>query len=124
MYSEKKIDEAKTLLSILESEGFINSVVEVDIEKLNEESLSIIINVNKGDEIIIKNVNYYGAKQLTQEEFNTVTANKEKQWASWWFGRSSGELKIDQLKYDSEEWMIYILKEVFRCNSSRSHIWV
>lgn len=102
MYSEKKIDEAKkTLLSILESEGFINSVVEVDIEKLNEESLSIIINVNKGDEIIIKDVNYYGAKQLTQEEFNTVTANKEKQWASWWFGRSSGELKIDQLKYDS-----------------------
>ncbi|KAB0620428.1 outer membrane protein assembly factor BamA [Aliarcobacter skirrowii CCUG 10374] len=102
MYSEKKIDEAKkTLLSILESEGFINSVVEVDIEKLNEESLSIIINVNKGDEIIIKDANYYGAKQLTQEEFNTVTANKEKQWASWWFGRSSGELKIDQLKYDS-----------------------
>ncbi len=24
-----------------------------------------------------------------------VTANKEKEFASWWFGQSDGEMKID-----------------------------
>ncbi|TLS94648.1 outer membrane protein assembly factor BamA [Aliarcobacter thereius] len=102
MYSPKKIKEAKKiLLEILEQEGYINSVVEVDIENLNDNSISIIINVNKGDEIIIKEQNFYGAKNLNVEHFNTVLANREQQWFSWWFGRSNGELKIDQLKYDS-----------------------
>ncbi|OCL85066.1 Outer membrane protein assembly factor BamA precursor [Arcobacter porcinus] len=102
MYSPKKVKEAKKiLLEILEQEGYINSVVEVDIEKLNDNSISIVINVNKGDEIIIKEQNFYGAKKLNVEHFNTVLANREQQWFSWWFGRSNGELKIDQLKYDS-----------------------
>ena len=36
MYTEKRVKEAKDkLLSMLESEGFINSVVETEVEKIN-----------------------------------------------------------------------------------------
>lgn len=102
MYSEKRVREAKAkLLDMLASEGLINSVVEVDTVKLNEESVAITFNVNKGDEIIIKKANYHGAKELEQSEFDDVTANKEKEFASWWFGQNSGDVKIDQLKYDA-----------------------
>jgi len=102
MYSEKRVKEAKDkLLGMLASEGYINSVVEIETEFLNEDSVKVTYNVNKGDEIIIKKANYHGAEKLTQKEFNQVTANKEKEFASWWFGQNDGEVKIDQLKYDA-----------------------
>jgi outer membrane protein insertion porin family len=103
MYTEKRVREAKEkLLSILESEGYINSVVETEIENINDKSLKVTFNVNKGDEIIIKKANYHGAKELEQNDFDHVTANKEVEFASWWFGQNDGEVKIDQLKYDSK----------------------
>jgi outer membrane protein insertion porin family len=102
MYTEKRVKEAKEkLLKMLESEGFINSVVETEIEHINDKSLKVTFNVNKGDEIIIKKANYHGANNLEQDDFDTVTANKEIEFASWWFGQNDGEVKIDQLKYDA-----------------------
>ena len=102
MYTEQRVKEAKEkLLSMLESEGYINSVVETEVEKINEQSLKLTFHVNKGDEIIIKKSNYHGSNNLEQDDFDTVTANKEIEFASWWFGQNDGEVKIDQLKYDA-----------------------
>ncbi len=102
MYTEKKVKDAKkVLLDLLENDGYINSVVETEIEELNEHSLKLTFNVNKGDEIIIKKANYYGSDKLDQDDFDNVSANKEKEIASWWFGQNDGEVKIDQLKYDA-----------------------
>jgi outer membrane protein insertion porin family len=102
MYTEKRVKEAKEkLLSMLESEGFINSVVETEVEKINEQSLKLTFNVNKGDEIVIKEAKYHGSNELEQDDFDNVSANKEVEFASWWFGQNDGEVKIDQLKYDA-----------------------
>ena len=102
MYTEKRIKEAKEkLLSMLESEGFINSVIETEIENINDKAVKVTFNVNKGDEIIIKKANYHGSDNLDQDDFDHVTANKEIEFASWWFGQNDGEVKIDQLKYDA-----------------------
>lgn len=102
MYTEQRVKEAKEkLLSMLESEGYINSVVETEVEKINEQSLKLTFHVNKGDEIIIKKANYHGSDNLEQDDFDHVTANKEIEFASWWFGQNDGEVKIDQLKYDA-----------------------
>ncbi|WP_228200570.1 outer membrane protein assembly factor BamA [Arcobacter peruensis] len=102
MYTEKRVKDAKKiLLNMLEEEGYINSVVETEIETLNEHSLKLTFNVNKGDEIIIKKANYYGSNELDQDDFDNVSANKEVEFASWWFGQNDGEVKIDQLKYDA-----------------------
>ena len=102
MYTEKRVKEAKDkLLNILSNEGFINSVVETEIENINDKSVKVTLNVNKGDEIIIKQANYHGSNKLEQDDFDHVTANKEVEFASWWFGQNDGEVKIDQLKYDA-----------------------
>ena len=101
MYTVDRIDEAKQkLLKELEKEGYINSVVEVDTEKISDESLAITFNVNKGDEIIIDTLNYFGAKNLQTKDFEGITANKEKDWFPWFFGQNGGELKIAELEYD------------------------
>lgn len=103
MYTEKRVEDSKKiLLDMLENDGYINSVVETEIEKLNEHSIKLTFFVNKGDEIIIKKANYYGANKLGQSDFDQVTANKEKEIASWWFGQNDGEVKIEQLKYDAK----------------------
>lgn len=102
MYTPQRVEDGKkVILDLLESEGYINSVVEIETEKLNENSLKVTYNVNKGDEIIIKKANYYGADKFDGDDFEEVTANNEKEFASWWFGQNSGEVKVDELKYDS-----------------------
>ncbi len=103
MYSEKRIKSAKEkLLKELEREGYINSVVEAEVEHLNEDSVAITFNVNKGDEIIIKKVNYFGSENLEASDFEPATANKEVEFASWFITQNSGELAAEQLEYDSK----------------------
>jgi len=102
MYTKERVEKAKeSLLNELQKEGYINSVVEIDKEVLNEDSLALTFNVNKGDEILIKKASYIGAKYLEQSDFDDVTANKEEEFMSWWFGQNSGELKLDQMSYES-----------------------
>lgn len=102
MYSPKRAQKAKELLlKELEKDGYINSVVEVEMEPITDGSVSLTFDVNKGDEIIIKKVNYIGSKNLDEDDFDPVTANKQEDFASWWFGQNDGELKVDQLEYDS-----------------------
>lgn len=103
MYSPKRVKKGKdALLKILEKEGYINSVVEVDIDKLNENAVTVTYNVNKGDEIVIKKVNYFGAKNLDEDDFEHVIANKEEEFASWFITQNDGELKAEQLQYDGK----------------------
>ncbi|RXK14306.1 outer membrane protein assembly factor BamA [Halarcobacter mediterraneus] len=103
MFSEKRVKAAKEkLLKELEREGYINSVVEVDVEHLSEDSVSITFDVNKGDEIVIKKVNYFGAQNLEDDDFEPFIANKEEEFASWFITQNDGELKADQLEYDGK----------------------
>ncbi len=103
MYSTKRVKNAKeALLKELEREGYINSVVEVEIDNLNENAVSVIFNVNKGDEIVIKKVNYFGSDSLEESDFEKITANKKEEFASWFITQNSGELNADQLQYDSK----------------------
>ena len=100
MYSVKRVNSAKeALLNQLKSEGYNDSVVEVTMEELSDQSVALTFNVNKGNEIIIKNVNYNGAVELDEGDFEPVTANKEQDFITWWFG-NDGELRLDQLQYD------------------------
>lgn len=101
MFTPKKIENAKkALLKELEKESYVNSVVEVEIEHLSNSSVALTFDVNKGDEIIIKKVNYFGSDNLDTSDFEGVTANKEADYFSWFFGQNSGEVKIDQLPYE------------------------
>ena len=102
MYTASKVKQAKEdLLRLLEKEGYVNSVVEIEIDQINEGSVALIFNINKGEEIIINQVNYHGAQNLDAGDFEEVTANKEVEFFSWFFGQNDGEAKLDQLEYES-----------------------
>lgn len=101
MYTEAKVEKAKdNLLKELEKDGFVNSVVEIEKETINEKSVSITFFVNKGEPVIIEKVNYIGSDNLDAGDFEDVTANKEKEFMGWFYGRNDGEAKIDQLEYE------------------------
>ena len=103
MYTEYKLKKAKkALLLSLEREGYVNSVVEVTIENINQNSVLITFDVNKGDPITITKIDFKGAKALSESEFNDVIANKEDdEYFTWFFGRNDGEMNFEQLEFDS-----------------------
>ena len=101
MYSTSKIKKVKKrLLLKLEQEGYINSVVEVEVKHISTNSVAIKFLVNKGKEVIIRKINYNGAKQLDIDDFEDVMINKQKESFSWWFGRNDGVIDFEQLEYD------------------------
>jgi outer membrane protein insertion porin family len=101
IYTKQRLDNAKqALLTELEREGYLNSVVEVTIETINEYSIAVKFEVNKGDHIILKEVNYQGAQNIKRSAFEDVTANKQEDSVSWFFGRNDGKLHIEQLEYE------------------------
>jgi len=103
MYTKQKIKYAKRILLLaLKQEGYINSVVEVNVKKLNDKSVTVHFDINKGDPIIIKHISYNGAKYLEQSDFEDVIQNKEEDCCfTWFFGRNDGEMQMDQLQFDS-----------------------
>jgi outer membrane protein insertion porin family len=102
MYTPQKLNNAKKiLLKALEDEGYINSVVEFEEIPINDQAIALTIYVNKGDEIIIRKANYYGAKELDGEDFDNVTANNEQDAIPWLFGQNDGKVKLEHLNYDA-----------------------
>jgi len=101
LFTKKKLESAKKkLLLELEKEGHVNSVVEITVETINKDSVALNFDINKGEEIIIKKVNYFGAKELDESHFEEVTANKEEDYVSWFYGQNDGEVKLDQLEFE------------------------
>lgn len=103
MYTKAKVKKAKeALLLALEREGYINSVAEVTVTNVNETSVLIKFDVNKGDPITITNISFKGAKALDKDELSDVIANKETDvYFTWFFGRNDGEMNFEQLSFDS-----------------------
>lgn len=88
------------IIQALEDKGIYGSVVEVNNVKI-EDSVSLVFNVNKGENIIIRK-SYYEGATLPKDELESLSANKERHswlgWLPWW---SSGELKLKELEFDN-----------------------
>jgi outer membrane protein insertion porin family len=101
LYDAKRIEAAKKrIVEALNQEGKIDSVVEVETEKLDNGSMSVKFIANEGEEIIIQELKYYGVSGLNPDEFDKVAANKERDFMGWLWGRNDGKLKIAELQYD------------------------
>ena len=69
----------------------------------------MVFDVNKGEKIKIKKLNFIGADQLSQGELETGIVNQEADLLGWIpFYFNSGEVKVDQLEYDA-----YRVKETY-----------
>jgi outer membrane protein insertion porin family len=111
IYDENKAKNIKeSITKKLESQGYFDSTVEVKNKELNPGSVQTDVIVNKGEQVYIKKVNLFGAKHFTYDEIKENLANREKQFAGWFFGRDDGKLKADQLKFDAGRIKEFYLK--------------
>ena len=102
LYDNRRIKKAtKTLIAKLESQGYYDTVVDVSTKKIGESSIAITFDVNKGEKIIIKKMNFVGAKELDKSDIQTDLANKEEDTLGWMPWRNNGEAAVDQLEYDA-----------------------
>ncbi|MDE7235694.1 MAG: outer membrane protein assembly factor BamA, partial [Helicobacter japonicus] len=101
-YDETKLSRAKVVIrTILEYQGYYGTVVETDMTKVgNDGAYAITFNVNRGENIIIKNAMYDGRKKLKVKEVEELSANRQKQFMGWLWGRNDGKLKLADLEYD------------------------
>ena len=102
VYDEIKIaNTRKRIISLLESQGFYNTVVEVKTEEISQNALKVTLEINKGEEIIIRKANYYGREGLKVSRIESSTANKERDFLGWMWGFNSGKLQVNEIENDA-----------------------
>lgn len=100
LYDAVKIQQAKKkLIKKIESEGYYDTVVEVEVEP-KDESIALLFEVNKGEKIYIDNIDFSGANRVDTDELESALANQEEDFMGWLPGLNSGVAHIEQLPYD------------------------
>lgn len=102
LYDEREMNRAKeALISKLEAEGYYDTVVEISKVPVGENSVALTFEVNKGEKIKIKKINFTGAKELGTSDLEFDLANKEEDFLGWMPFMNNGVARIDQLEYDA-----------------------
>jgi outer membrane protein insertion porin family len=102
LYDERRIRKAKkALIANLEAKGFYDTVVDVSTKAVGDASVAIVFDVNKGEKIIVKKMNFVGAKSLSKSELQTDLVSKEADTLGWMPWRNTGEATVGQLEYDA-----------------------
>ncbi len=112
LYDEALVNNAKKhMIAQLESQGSYDTVVEVKTAAVGEGAVSVVFNVNKGEKIKIKKLNFIGASKLDKSTLEEGIVNQEEDVMGWLPMLSNGEVKVDQLEYDA-----YRVKETYMKN--------
>ena len=103
MYDEVAIARAKERVKqYYEVKGFFDTVVETKALPVheNQKSVQVVFMVNRGENIIIENVNLVGADKLDYGDIEPAVANKERELFGWLWGFNDGKVKIHELPND------------------------
>jgi len=102
LYDNRRAQKAKeTIIERLEAKGYYDTVVELSTEPIGESSIALTFDVNKGEKIKIKKINFVGADELGQGDLELDLANKEADFLGWMPFLNNGVARIDQLEYDA-----------------------
>lgn len=102
LYDARKVEAAKKrLIKKIEAEGYYDTIVEVDVEP-KEDSIALVFNVNKGEKIYIKKIDFEGAKKVDTDDIETSLANQEEDFMGWFPGLHNGVAHLDQLNFDGK----------------------
>ena len=103
LYDEMHVERAKkTMQAALEAKGNYDSVVEVTTKPVGKNAVALTFDVNKGEKIKIKKLNFIGAKALDKSELEDSLVNQEEDALGFIpFFFHNGEVKVDQLEYDA-----------------------
>ena len=85
LYDEGVVKEAAERIRMYyEVRGYFDTVVETSTKDLNNTtSLQLDFEVNRGENIIIQNVNLIGSQKLSYSNVEPFIANKEKEFMGW-----------------------------------------
>ncbi len=113
LYDESKIKEAKkSIIASLEEQGYYDSVVEISSDQKSKNSIALKFEVNKGEKIIVRKINFIGIRTFEADKLQSLMANKERDSLGWFpFGFNDGVAKVDQLELDS-----FRAKEIYMQN--------
>lgn len=103
LYDESVVKEAAERMRMFyEVRGYFDTIVEFSTEPLsNSSGLQLNFEVNRGENIIIKNVHLSGSEKLDYGDVEPMIANKEKEFMGWMWGRNDGTLRAFELSNDS-----------------------
>ncbi|EAL6793012.1 outer membrane protein assembly factor BamA [Campylobacter jejuni] len=103
LLDEGSIKEAiERIKAYYEAKSYFDTIVEYRKKTLeNTEGLELEFIVNRGENIIINNVNLSGAEKFSYSDIEPAIVNKEKEFMGWMWGRNDGKLKIFELSNDS-----------------------
>ncbi|MDR1007595.1 MAG: outer membrane protein assembly factor BamA [Campylobacteraceae bacterium] len=104
IYDFGKIEFAKEQIKkFYELKGFFDTVVDVETNRFNEQSIEVKFKINRGENIIIKSVDIYGANKLDYSDFEPSIANKEREFMGWMWGRNDGKVNLFELEQDASK---------------------
>jgi outer membrane protein insertion porin family len=102
LYDSRRVLKAKqALITKLEAQGYYDTVVEVSTTSVGSGSTSITFEVNKGEKIKIKKMNFIGSKKLSASTLEFELANQEEDFLGWMPFMNNGVARVDQLEYDT-----------------------
>ena len=103
LYDERRIEQAiEKIKEYAKSKGYFDTVVEVETERVGPNSVKVTFVINKGEKIYIDRLTLCGAERFDKDDIERVIANRERnRWLGWMIGFDSGELKLDELKFDA-----------------------
>ncbi len=99
--NEKATLSELRVIKFYEAQGYFDTVVEHDTEKLNDNSIVVKFLINRGREVYIKSVEICGAQNLEYSDFEPKIANKEAEFLPWMWGFNDGKLRLGDLPNDS-----------------------
>ncbi|HEG0327184.1 TPA: outer membrane protein assembly factor BamA [Campylobacter coli] len=103
LFDEASAKEAsERIKAYYEAKSYFDTIIEYRKKTLeNTEGLELEFIVNRGENIVINNVNLSGAKEFSYSDIEPSIVNKEKEFMGWMWGRNDGKLKIFELSNDS-----------------------
>jgi len=108
IYSSKKIESLKEFIKAYYlSKGYFNTVVNVTKTPVSPTAVKLTIVINRGKELIINNVNFYGAKKISKDELVDEVENRPRTFWSIFPFTNSGKLNIYKLLEDKQSLQNY-----------------
>ena len=111
IYSKEKIDNLKGFIKAYYlSKGYFNTVVEVTKKSVpGKNAIDLTIAIKKGEQLIIKKVNFYGAKKVDKSDLLSEIENRPRTFWSIIPFTNSGKLNIYKLPSDQQALQNYYL---------------
>jgi len=108
--SKEKLNNLKEFIKAYYlSKGYFNTVVNISKKFVSKTSLILQIDVKKGKELIIKNVNFYGNKKVSKSDLTDEIENRPRTFWSILPFTNSGKLNIYKLIQDKQALQNYYL---------------